>query len=164
MKKTFEFTEQEAELLRKEQYKYLINDNIDHFLLLVQQIVSERITPEAGESVKPVPSIPIVGGGSVASDRTEPGESGQSADEIIRHDCYHEDPLSPVLVITKDHALQAMHTYASQVCADKDARIKELEGLLSSDSVYGLFRFAYKSHESAQVYEISKKLRELKTK
>ncbi len=44
--KTFEFTEQEAELLRKEQYKYLINDNIDHFLLLVQQIVSERITPE----------------------------------------------------------------------------------------------------------------------
>ncbi len=139
MKKTFEFTEQEAELLRKEQYKYLINDNIDHFLLLVQQIVSERITPE-------------------------PGESGQSADEIIRHYCYHEDPLSPVLVITKDHALQAMTTYASQVCADKDARIKELEGLLSSDSVYGLFRFAYKSPESAQVYEISKKLRELKTK
>ncbi len=77
MKKTFEFTEQQAELLRKEQYKYLINDNMDHFLFLVQQIVSERITPEPGESIKPIPSIPIVGGGSVASDRTEPGESGQ---------------------------------------------------------------------------------------
>ncbi len=104
MKKTFEFTEQEAELLRKEQYKYLINDNIDHFLLLVQQIISERITPE-------------------------PGESGQSAEEIIRPDCYHEDPLSPVLVITKEHALQAMTIYASQVCADKEREM----GLLKNE-------------------------------
>lgn len=172
--KTFEFTEQEAELLRKEQYKYLINDNIDHFLLLVQQIVSERITPEAGESVKPVPSIPIVGGGSVASDRTEQCESGQSADggiaimEILqpihRHPFDAESGREMEIWYTHKDVWNAMTTYASQVCADKDARIKELEGLLSSDSVYGLFRFAYKSPESAQVYEISKKLRELKTK
>lgn len=196
MKKTFEFTEQEAELLRKEQYKYLINDNIDHFLLLVQQIVSERITPEPkamteqeitnkeiyelecilekvrkggfmytfAEAINDIENIFKPFMVQSAQITQEPGESGQSAEEIIRPDCYHEDPLSPVLVITKEHALQAMTTYASQVCADKDARIKELEGLLSSDSVYGLFRFAYKSPESAQVYEISKKLRELKTK
>ena len=166
MKKTFEFTEQEAELLRKEQYKYLINDNIDHFLLLVQQIVSERITPEAGESVKPVPSIPIVGGGSVASDRTEQCESAKeflsktTASGVIERKGVGEYSMS----FDIDKLASILTIYASQVCADKDARIKELEGLLSSDSVYGLFRFAYKSPESAQVYEISKKLRELKTK
>jgi len=58
---------------------------------------------------------------------SEPGESGQSAEEIIRPDCYHEDPLSPVLVITKEHALQAMTTYASQVCADKEREISLLK-------------------------------------
>ena len=120
------------------------------------------------ETINPVPSIPIVGGGSVASDRTEPGESGQSAEDVESIfyklcDIARRDGAS-IEYLTKPNAIEAMRLHASQVCADKDARIKELEGLLSSDSVYGLFRFAYKSHESAQVYEISKKLRELKTK
>ena len=124
--KTFEFTEQEAELLRKEQYKYLINDNIDHFLLLVQQIVSERITPEAGESVKPVPSIPIVGGGSVASDRTEQCESAKeflsktTASGVIERKGVGEYSMS----FDIDKLASILTIYASQVCADKDARIK----------------------------------------
>ena len=210
--KTFEFTEQEAELLRKEQYKYLINDNIDHFLLLVQQIVSERITHEPGGSGQKRES-PFIGEITISDLRklfahrasrisedinqganqlmtltdfrlaladmrwriyndglSEPGESGQSAeDELMRKVFYSslkhtsDFPINNMKLF-KELSFEMMTTYASQVCADKDARIKELEGLLSSDSVYGLFRFAYKSPESAQVYEISKKLRELKTK
>ena len=92
MKKTFEFTEQEAELLRKEQYKYLINDNMDHFLFLVQQIVSERITKEP-ETIKPYHEH----GNSVASDRTEPGESGQinaKWDELER--TFNNKPFAPI--------------------------------------------------------------------
>ena len=134
--KTFEFTEQEAELLRKEQYKYLINDNIDHFLLLVQQIVSERITPEPGESVKPVPSIPIVGGGSVASDRTEPGESGQSAEDVESIfyklcDIARRDGAS-IEYLTKPNAIKAMRLHASQVCADKEADLQDMTDLRES--------------------------------
>ena len=103
--KTFEFTEQEAELLRKEQYKYLINDNIDHFLLLVQQIVSERITPE-------------------------PGESGQSAEDVESIfyklcDIARRDGAS-IEYLTKPNAIEAMRLHASQVCADKDLEIEAL--------------------------------------
>jgi len=131
MKKTFEFTEQEAELLRKEQYKYLINDNIDHFLLLVQQIVSERITPEAGESVKPVPSIPIVGGGSVASDRTEQCESAKeflsktTASGVIERKGVGEYSMS----FDIDKLASILTIYASQVCADKEREM----GLLKNE-------------------------------
>ena len=113
MKKTFEFTEQEAELLRKEQYKYLINDNMDHFLFLVQQIVSERITKEP-ETIKPYHEH----GNSVASDRTEPGQSAEDVLKGLLNRGMYEFSYSA------NECLQAMHTYASQVCADKDAKIK----------------------------------------
>ena len=174
--KTFEFTEQEAELLRKEQYNYLINDNIDHFLLLVQQIVSERITPEPGESGRSAEAYvkcTCTNGLEYSNcakncghgQEPEPGQSAEDVESIFYKLCdiARRDGAS-IEYLTKPNAIEAMRLHASQVCADKDARIKELEGLLSSDSVYGLFRFAYKSPESAQVYEISKKLRELKTK
>ena len=94
--KTFEFTEQEAELLRKEQYKYLINDNIDHFLLLVQQIVSERIT-------------------------TEPGESGQSAEDYLVSNGLQV--IGNYMFSMVDVA-KMLTTYASHVCADKDREIQ----------------------------------------
>jgi hypothetical protein len=121
------FTEQERDFLKQE-FADLCHAAINSMITAgsfvraidrIEQIVSERLT------IKPYHEH----GNSVASDRTEPGESGQSADEIIRHDCYHEDPLSPVLVITKDHALQAMHTYASQVCAYKEREM----GLLKNE-------------------------------
>ena len=101
MNKTFEFNTKDRLELREMFYREQ-SSMANNFIDRIEQIISERITPE-------------------------PGESGQSADEIIRHYCYHEDPLSPVLVITKDHALQAMRTYASQVCADKGREIEVIQ-------------------------------------
>lgn len=114
MKNTFEFTEKERDKIHYEIVQ-VANEEPIHYdeqftaplINFIEQIISERITPE-------------------------PGESGQSADEIIRHYCYHEDPLSPVLVITKDHALQAMRTYASQVCADKEADLQDMTAMRES--------------------------------
>ena len=120
MKKTFKFTELE----RSELYDWLLDDaDIKH----IEQIVSERITPEQ-DTIKPYHEH----GNSVASDRTE---SGQSAEDVLfkvwkewaiaifgdarefTFDEFQSDT-------TWAYFTNAMTTYASQVCADKDAKIK----------------------------------------
>lgn len=107
MKNTFEFTELE----RSELYDWLLDDaDIKH----IEQIVSERITPEQ-DTIKPYHEH----GNSVASDRTE---SGQSAEDVLKgllNRGMYEFSYSA------NECLQAMHTYASHVCAYKDARITE---------------------------------------
>jgi len=120
------FTEQERDFLKQE-FADLCHAAINSMITAgsfvrsidrIEAIVSERITPEQGESIKPVPSIPIVGGNSVASDRTE---SGQSAEDVLNgllNRGMYEFSYSA------NECLQAMHTYASQVCADKEAKIK----------------------------------------
>ena len=141
------FTEQERDFLKQE-FADLCHAAINSMITAgsfvrsidrIEAIVSERITPEAGESVKPVPSIPIVGGGSVASDRTEPGESGQSADggiaimEILqpihRHPFDAESGREMEIWYTHKDVWNAMTTYASQVCADKEREM----GLLKNE-------------------------------
>ena len=143
------FTEQERDFLKQE-FADLCHAAINSMITAgsfvrsidrIEAIVSERITPEAGESVKPVPSIPIVGGGSVASDRTEPGESGQSADggiaimEILqpihRHPFDAESGREMEIWYTHKDVWNAMTTYASQVCADKEQEIDRINESLT---------------------------------
>ena len=93
----------------------------------IEQIVSERLT------IKPYHEH----GNSVASDRTEPGESGQSADggiaimEILqpihRHPFDAESGREMEIWYTHKDVWNAMTTYASQVCADKDREISLLK-------------------------------------
>ncbi len=165
--KTFEFTEQEAELLRKEQYKYLINDNIDHFLLLVQQIVSERITPEPkamteqeitnkeiyelecilekvrkggfmytfAEAINDIENIFKPFMVQSAQITPEPGESGQSAEDVESIfyklcDIARRDGAS-IEYLTKPNAIEAMRLHASQVCADKEQEIDRINESLT---------------------------------
>ena len=126
MKKTFKFTEKERFLIF-----HLIENEQDEgtFTLIdrIEQIVSERITPEQ-DTIKPYHEH----GNSVASDRTE---SGQSADggiaimEILqpihRHPFDAESGREMEIWYTHKDVWNAMTTYASQVCADRDARITE---------------------------------------
>ena len=114
MKKTFEFTELE----RSELYDWLLDDaDIKH----IEQIVSERITHEQ-DTIKPYHEH----GNSVASDRTE---SGQSAEDVLKgllNRGMYEFSYSA------NECLQAMHTYASQVCADKEADLQDMTDLRES--------------------------------
>ena len=120
MKKTFEFTELE----RSELYDWLLDDaDIKH----IEQIVSERITPEQ-DTIKPYHEH----GNSVASDRTE---SGQSAEDVLSRHISKEGLIEVFLTFD---VLEAMNEYASihasQVCADKDVEIRTLERFRLEDA------------------------------
>lgn len=139
--KTFEFTEQEAELLRKEQYKYLINDNIDHFLLLVQQIVSERITPEPGESGRSAEAYvkcTCTNGLEYSNcakncghgQEPEPGQSAEDESQADYIKFMWDNGIGYGSFVTLDeyrHCMKTIKDYASQVCADKDREISLLK-------------------------------------
>ena len=115
------FTEQERDFLKQE-FADLCHAAINSMITAgsfvrsidrIEAIVSERITPEQ-DTIKPYHEH----GNSVASDRTE---SGQSAEDVLKgllNRGMYEFSYSA------NECLQAMHTYASQVCADKDAKIK----------------------------------------
>ncbi len=66
MKKTFEFTDEQ----RHELIEIFVHGTIQELLSRIEQIVSERITPEQ-DTIKPYHEH----GNSVASDRTESGQS-----------------------------------------------------------------------------------------
>ena len=129
------FTEQERDFLKQE-FADLCHAAINSMITAgsfvrsidrIEAIVSERITPEAGESVKPVPSIPIVGGGSVASDRTEQCESAKeflsktTASGVIERKGVGEYSMS----FDIDKLASILTIYASQVCADKEREIEK---------------------------------------
>ena len=128
------FTEQERDFLKQE-FADLCHAAINSMITAgsfvrsidrIEAIVSERITPEQ-DTIKPYHEH----GNSVASDRTE---SGQSADggiaimEILqpihRHPFDAESGREMEIWYTHKDVWNAMTTYASQVCADKDAKIK----------------------------------------
>ena len=133
------FTEQERDFLKQE-FADLCHAAINSMITAgsfvrsidrIEAIVSERITPEPGESVKPVPSIPIVGGGSVASDRTEQCESAKeflsktTASGVIERKGVGEYSMS----FDIDKLASILTIYASQVCADKEREM----GLLKNE-------------------------------
>jgi len=115
------FTEQERDFLKQE-FADLCHAAINSMITAgsfvrsidrIEAIVSERVTTEQ-DTIKPYHEH----GNSVASDRTE---SGQSAEDVLKgllNRGMYEFSYSA------NECLQAMHTYASQVCADKDAKIK----------------------------------------
>ena len=121
MKKTFKFTEKERFLIF-----HLIENEQDEgtFTLIdrIEQIVSERITPEQ-DTIKPYHEH----GNSVASDRTE---SGQSAEDVKRYASIGHNQLglddNGKWVLYEDH-IKSMRLHASHVCADKDREIDRLE-------------------------------------
>jgi len=124
------FTEEQRNKLRRSIESdfgcVCLDSTIDH----IEQIISER-----DETIHPVPSIPIVGGGSVASDRTEPGESGQSAEDVESIfyklcDIARRDGAS-IEYLTKPNAIEAMRLHASQVCADKEQEIDRINESLT---------------------------------
>ena len=91
----------------------------------IEQIVSERLT------IKPYHEH----GNSVASDRTEPGESGQSAEDVESIfyklcDIARRDGAS-IEYLTKPNAIEAMRLHASQVCADKEQEIDRINESLT---------------------------------
>ena len=148
MKKTFKFTEKERFLIF-----HLIENEQDEgtFTLIdrIEQIISERITPEPGsksrerivlerlldkikeaqsqganyaienEDVVAIALVLSINSPS-APITTEPGESGQSAEDVL--DQHYKGYLKRIAF--PEQVLAAMTTYASQVCADKDAKIK----------------------------------------
>ena len=120
MKKTFKFTkEQRGELF--DSMSPLTKHRMGLVLDRIEQIVSERITPEQ-DTIKPYHEH----GNSVASDRTE---SGQSAEDVLKgllNRGMYEFSYSA------NECLQAMHTYASQVCADKEADLQDMTALRES--------------------------------
>ena len=82
---------------------------------------SAPITPEQ-DTIKPYHEH----GNSVASDRTE---SGQSAEDVLKgllNRGMYEFSYSA------NECLQAMHTYASQVCADKEADLQDMTAMRES--------------------------------
>ena len=122
MKKTFEFTEKERDRCYDNLVSYNTNQIKSKELIdRIEQIVSERITPEQ-DTIKPYHEH----GNSVASDRTE---SGQSAEDVLKgllNRGMYEFSYSA------NECLQAMHTYASQVCADKEADLQDMTALRES--------------------------------
>ena len=93
----------------------------------IEQIVSERITPEQ-DTIKPYHEH----GNSVASDRTESGESVQSAEEYLRN--YMAWSNAGNVLYEKFVVVNAMTTYASHVCADKEREIRTLERFRLEDA------------------------------
>ena len=84
-----------------------------------------------GETIKPYHEH----GNSVASDRTEPGESGQSAEDVESIfyklcDIARRDGAS-IEYLTKPNAIEAMRLHASQVCADKEQEIDRINESLT---------------------------------
>ncbi len=115
--KTFEFTDEQ----RHELIEIFVHGTIQELLSRIEQIVSERITPEQ-DTIKPYHEH----GNSVASDRTE---SGQSAEDVLKgllNRGMYEFSYSA------NECLQAMHTYASQVCADKEADLQDMTAMRES--------------------------------
>jgi len=115
------FTEQERDFLKQE-FADLCHAAINSMITAgsfvrsidrIEAIVSERITPEQ-DTIKPYHEH----GNSVASDRTESGQSAEDVLKVLLNRGMYEFSYSA------NECLQAMHTYASQVCADKDAKIK----------------------------------------
>ena len=127
--KTFEFTDEQ----RHELIEIFVHGTIQELLSRIEQIVSERITPEQ-DTIKPYHEH----GNSVASDRTE---SGQSADggiaimEILqpihRHPFDAESGREMEIWYTHKDVWNAMTTYASQVCADKEQEIDRINESLT---------------------------------
>ena len=123
------FTEQERDFLKQE-FADLCHAAINSMITAgsfvrsidrIEAIVSERITPEQ-DTIKPYHEH----GNSVASDRTE---SGQSAEDVLKgllNRGMYEFSYSA------NECLQAMHTYASQVCADKEADLQDMTALRES--------------------------------
>ncbi len=95
MNKTFEFNTKDRLELREMFYREQ-SSMANNFIDRIEQIISERITPE-------------------------PGESGQSAEDVL--DQHYKGYLKRIAF--PEQVLAAMTTYASQVCADRDARITE---------------------------------------
>ena len=123
MNKTFKFTEKERFLIF-----HLIENEQDEgtFTLIdrIEQIISERITPEQ-DTIKPYHEH----GNSVASDRTESGQSAEekalSALSFVR--TYQTNNQIDWLKIYEDVVAGIVLHYASQVCADKDREISLLK-------------------------------------
>ena len=123
------FTEQERDFLKQE-FADLCHAAINSMITAgsfvrsidrIEAIVSERITPEQ-DTIKPYHEH----GNSVASDRTE---SGQSAEDVLKgllNRGMYEFSYSA------NECLQAMHTYASQVCADKEADLQDMTAMRES--------------------------------
>ncbi len=116
--KTFEFTDEQ----RHELIEIFVHGTIQELLSRIEQIVSERITPEQ-DTIKPYHEH----GNSVASDRTESGQSAEekalSALSFVR--TYQTNNQRDWLKIYEDVVAGIVLHYASQVCADRDARITE---------------------------------------
>lgn len=73
---------------------------------------AERRFIESSNQIHPTPSIP--------------GESGQSAEEIMDRVVRMDANVGKSLLASKRSIIEAMTTYASQVCAEKDGRIQHL--------------------------------------
>lgn len=83
--------------------------NMAWLLDRIEQIVSDRLI------IKPYHEH----GNSVASDRTEPGESGQSAEDVLKGMYGNNTQYG----YSFNSTIEAMRLHAAQVCADKDREI-----------------------------------------